>query len=204
MSEKIRPESGSNPEKNKHPEVRAVRTTNEEGQQIEGRILLTQEELKKYLDEGESLNFENIGVNRKGFWILRGVTAERAGELMGAMGARRMTAEEMMEEHLTNIGDNDLVLSFDERGDGTNVGNKNVVTKGLSADEHHALVRQYEIEQRNQETTARVEQERPDFEKHLDRFSRVAKQSFEVHGDSKKSVEDALNEVFGYSIEGEE
>ena len=204
MSENFRPESGSSPEKSKHPEVGVVRTTNEEGQQIEGQVLLTQEELKKYLDEGESLNFENIGVNRKGFWILQGVTSERASELMGAMGARRMTSEEITEEHLSSIGDNDLVLSFDERGDGTNVGNRNIITKGLSGDEHHALVRQYEIEQRNEETIARVEQERPDFEKHLDRFSRVAKQSFEAHGDSEKAVKDALYEVFGYSIEGEE
>lgn len=199
----FKPDFMPNPEKEIHPDIKTVRAVGEDGGQIEGSILLTQGELKKYLEGSESLNFENIGVNRKGFWILRGASSERADELMNAIGARRMTAKEITEEHLANIKEGDLVLSFDERGDGTNVGNRNIVTKGLSAGEHRAVVRQYKIEQRDYETIARVESEKADFEKNLGRFSIVAKQSFEVTGDPKKAVEEALDEVFGLGIEGE-
>jgi len=78
--------------KGKTPELQKVKYTTKKGEEGEGEVLLSEDEVREHLGEGETMKRHG-----EKHLILGGVSVKRAKELANAMGADMATLESLLE-----------------------------------------------------------------------------------------------------------
>jgi len=84
------------PKIGKIPELKKFDYTKEGGEKGEGEILLSEDEVKEHLGEGEKIETQVMS-DGKERTVLSGMSVRRAKELMDAMGAKPATVEDLLE-----------------------------------------------------------------------------------------------------------
>lgn len=182
------------------PKARLITVRHPSGKEISGFILPSQEKIIQSLEPGETLDFESrIGPTHRGYFVLRGSTAERAEEIASLLDLKLLTSGDIFDAKLTiPLNPGDFVFDhFESSGKTTDVNGLRVFAKDLPDEEYDFLVHEVATWRRDPETIEKVEKGREEFAASLQKFVDEAKQIFESSGDPDKAVEDAARKHFG-------